>query len=732
MGDDRFRVFQRHFGLERRWTPVAPSVVNAYSLFGLVNGFVATQQSQSVRCDMQAIGFNNWPVPAGVAIDTYLSDFYNALGTILDKHAPLKTHKVRRDTAPLLLQPDTLSCMRERDRARASHDQIRYRTLRNKCVRLTKRDRIVTARHKLLSSNATAGAAWSLARSHLSQNQETLPLLTGCTSNEDSATLANNYFAEKVVKLRSNITPPNHSKQKYSLHNLPFHGKNSFSLHCVGVSTVKKVIRNLKMTKSIGVDGIPMTFWKQFSNELAVPITHLVNLSIINKSYPDIFKQAIVHPIHKGKGADRSLPASYRPISILPALSKILERIVSDQLAEYLEENEMLPAGQHGFRKNRSTTSALVNALHKWSKEKGVSIASFDYSAAFDTLCPRIITERLCDIGATDAAVSWFESYLENGRQMIDWNGSRSSLVDMQWGVRQGSILGPLLFILVTINVELALGKKSMAYADDTSAWNTDLQALAQSAERLVELSSEMSLALNPSKTQLIQVGTKGTTDNLKIGGCQVSSSSTMEILGYKFDSRLSSTPYIESMIKSLAQRLGIIRRLKARLPNDVLAMISRSIVLGKAQVYANLALKLRLIESDPIQGHAQRVQVILNDIARVILGLRRRNHVAINQLMDKSGLKSVNHIVAHSSGMLAWSMSHSHHPLHDLFLEYSMDDRTRQASENCLRMPDQSNGNVALRNAFLIWNACEALRLAKSRHKARTTLTKFIRTIPF
>ena len=80
--------------------------------------------------------------------------------------------------------------------------------------------------------------------------------------------------------------------------------------------------------------------------------------------------------------------------------------------------------------------------------------------------------------------------------------------------------------------------------------------------------------------------------------------------------------------------------------------MVSRSIV--KAQVYTNLALKIRLIESDPIQGHAQRVQVILNDIARVILGLRRRNHVTMNQLMDKSGRKSVNHIVAHSSGMIA------------------------------------------------------------------------------
>ena len=112
----------------------------------------------------------------------------------------------------------------------------------------------------------------------------------------------------------------------------------SFSLHCVSVRSIKKAIRKIKNTNALGVDGIPVIFWKNCVDTLALPVTHMVNSSIQTAIVPAVFKRAIVHPVYKGGNKDQASPSSYRPVAVLPALSKVLERIVCDQLGGYLED----------------------------------------------------------------------------------------------------------------------------------------------------------------------------------------------------------------------------------------------------------------------------------------------------------------------------------------------------------------------------------------------------------
>ena len=132
-----------------------------------------------------------------------------------------------------------------------------------------------------------------------------------------------------------------------------------------------------------------------------------------------LFKDAIVVPVFKGGRKDRKDPASYRPISVLPAISKVLETVVIDQFLDYLDKNDLLTPAQHGFRRNHSTVTALIKTIQKWTSQKGSAIASFDYSAAFDTVSKETVQQRLDDIGAAENVKAWMTSYMDGGRQRV-------------------------------------------------------------------------------------------------------------------------------------------------------------------------------------------------------------------------------------------------------------------------------------------------------------------------
>jgi len=280
--------------------------------------------------------------------------------------------------------------------------------------------------------------------------------------------------------------------------------------------------------------------------------------------YANNFKKSIVHPVYKGKGKDSKDPASYRPIAILPAVSKILERVVAWQLTDHLEDNSLLPREQHGFRKGRSTITALQSAFYEWTSSKiRPTVLSFDYTAAFDTLDPSVLDKRLRDIGATDTTCDWFKSYMLGGQQAVKWRSALS----------EGSILGPILFILVTAQIASALGRPSWLYADDSTTSRQSIPALESAARDLVKTSSELGLVLNPSKTQVLHLGQNKSA--VEIGGIQVEPSATMTLLGLTFDRHLSTAPYLASLVTSLSQRLGMVRRLRASLPPNALKMVA-------------------------------------------------------------------------------------------------------------------------------------------------------------
>ncbi len=284
------------------------------------------------------------------------------------------------------------------------------------------------------------------------------------------------------------------------------------------VNDILNLLCGLSSNKATGIDKISCRIIKIAAPAIADSLTHIFNQAITLSSFPDQWKVASVTPLYKN--GQRNIPGNYRPISVLPAISKIMERIMYGQLYNYLTKFGLLSESQFGFRKFHSTATALLDCTNEWyvnlDRKLFNLVVFIDLKKAFDTVDHHILLKKLELYGVKGQALSFLKSCLTNRSQKCKMNGFVSSERLIKCGVPQGSILGPLLFLLYINDLPECLNTTTpRPFADDTNltasgdSMNDVEFAVNSDLENLRNWLMANKLSLNVAKTKFMLIGSK-------------------------------------------------------------------------------------------------------------------------------------------------------------------------------------------------------------------------------
>ena len=388
--------------------------------------------------------------------------FTKKITNILDVMAPMKTIQVRSNSVPFLSK-QTLELMKARNElqkiaseSECKDDWDKYKKVRNEINNRLKFEEKSWQKSRLEDCGNNSSKTWKKVKGILKWQNAGSPsklFYKGSlrTKAQDIADSQNEYFIEKVRQIQGNMAQPTADPLK-RLKSLMVGRKCSFSLSRVYPDQVDTIISNLNNTTAFGFDQIDTFILKLIRPEIVPAVTHILNLSISTRVFPRSWKKSKIIPLHKKD--DPLNPKNYRPVAIVPIISKILERVVFNQLFEYLDDNNLLHPNHHAYRAGHNTTTALIQMYDGWLKavESGQMTGAcfLDMSAAFELVDHDLLLEKLSLYGLEFDSIEWIKSYLEGRSQSVMIEGCLSKLLMVSSGVPQGSILGPLLYTLFT------------------------------------------------------------------------------------------------------------------------------------------------------------------------------------------------------------------------------------------------------------------------------------------
>ena len=656
-----------------------------------------------------------------------VNEYNTVLRSSLDKHAPLITKRVKNEIAKPWYDEEVHNEKNERRKLErawrnsgSSEHLKRYKTQKNHVNRMIDDKKIAFCNNSISDKSGDQKALYKLVRKLT--NKPTDVAYPESANNTELAEQFSNFFKDKIKKINdslvcnSNVELPNIEHRS---------GQSKYSVFpTVTVDEVKKYIAK-SPSKSCALDPIPTHILKDCMDEVSQVITDIVNKSLSSGHMPDCLKEALITPIPKKANVTEF--KNFRPISNLPFISKLIERIVIEKLSEYCAKNNLDENYQSAYRKYHSCETALLQVantiLTNMDNQQVTILTLLDLSAAFDTVPHNEFLRRLEDeYGITDTALAWFTSYFTDRVQSVHVNGATSSKQALETGMPQGSGTGPWGYTRYTGPLGLLLRILAILFhmfADDTQlhqAFNAsipcaqvDAKAKLESClEKVSQWMAENRLKLNGDKTEILIIGTrqqlsKMTFDSIDMCGETIQSSKSIRNLGVFFDQVMKMTTHIEQLERKCFRNIRELRSIRKYLTVEAAKTLVHAMVTSHLDYSNSLLFGI----SNELLDRLQRVQ---NAAARVVLQIRKYDHIT-------EGLKTLHWLpiksrIVFKIAMITFKVLQTNQPkyLRDLLIEHEQKRTLRSNSMFLLKVPHSNLRSAGDRSfavaAPKIWNS--------------------------
>jgi len=456
----------------------------------------------------------------------------------------------------------------------------------------------------------------------------------------------------------------------------------------------------LALVKSSPVDVIPVCLLKSCHTTFATLLSKLADISFASGKFPDLYKSSQISPLLKSPALGVDDLASYRPISNLRTMGKLLERLAQFQFRPHFLSAPAFSPFQSAYRPLHSTETAALFVTNNLLRSSLPSIlVSLDLSAAFDCVSHSILINRLSeDFGFSDQPLTWLRSYLTGRTQYVSFNGDRSSTSSICVGVPQGSVLGPLLFCAYVSPISRLLASFGLihhSYADDTTlilsveSPSTLLSLLDQCTTALCNWFLFNGLQLNPKKSEVLLVGSRekrkilslSLCPGLTIAGTTIDLSTTTKILGVIFDAALSFDSHISQICKSANYHLRALAHIRRFLSVSTANLIACSIISSRLD-YCNSVL------NGTSSHNLHRLQAVQNRAARIVLGVG--NRVSAEPLLRQLHWLPISKRIVYKTALITFKTLSVHQPVYlsSLLIPHTPSRSLRSSNLNYLTVP--------------------------------------------
>lgn len=473
---------------------------------------------------------------------------------------------------------------------------------------------------------------------------------------DDDAVIASNfndYFVRSIIDLNADI-----KKVPFEC-NVRIEPNVKFNFRGVSIANIKAILRDLKNgTDEFNANKNVLT---DVIDRIGVSVANLINDSLMSGVFPSILKQSTVIPIRKVAGTVKI--NEFRPINMLPCFEKLLEKVVFEQLNEFIEKHNIISNNQSGFRRNFSCETAINTVLLDWTraldKSECVLAVFLDFQRAFETIEPELLIKKLELYGIEGAALEWFRSYLTDRRQVVKVGEQISEALNVNFGVPQGSTLGPLLFNMYINDLgDTLLWCLMRLFADDTLIYiilrdiEEAQRKLNEDLQRIYRKICQNKLRLNLNKTKAMLITRQRNVElhdiDLHIDGTKLELVRSIKYLGVHIDDELKFGENVKRICSIVGMKTGVLSRLRGELNRDQKLMLYKSVIQPHFTYCASVLFMANKCD-------IFRLQKMQNKCMRAILRVNRRTHV--DDMLGTLNLMNVYQMIIYNTLIFIFKM---------------------------------------------------------------------------